>query len=1229
MPKQNKSTKRRENLLKILNILIRWLTKRYNKYKNLPEETFTHLAPTDIAKDVDNYLDTLDWALHRKNKIKNIAITGPFGSGKSSVLQTFQNERANADYKFLNLSLATFKYDVEGNTEDGDEEGIKDHTGKIVEDKVLRLIELSLLQQLFYHEDDKSIPDSRFKKIRRHNKYFLLGLSFFTVLVLVSATNLIFPDLWDKVFKLRKPTFSIKPIHITSIIISFTGLFLFILKLFKIVKGVAINKFSINNAEIEIDNKISKSILNNHIDEILYFFEATDYNIVIIEDLDRFEQSDVFTKLREINLLINNRRNPGKEVVFIYAIRDDVFTDKERVKFFDFIIPIIPVINSYNSNDKLLNLIKENNYEINTDLIYNVSTFIDDMRLLYNIVNEYHLYYLNLNKKLDQNKLFAILVYKNIFPKDFSNLLQSDSELNKIIERKKEFISNKNTELNKEIIKQKEEIKRINENEVHNIIELRASYLLAIINRINNGNHKFYGFYIQETQFSIQEVQESEELFDMIREDSYQFLYETNSSYRLDPNFAFEDIEAVVDSTNSYDVRKEMLDKQDLVDDIKFNIEKLEKQINKTKELKLSQLLLTSKININISTNQKQNDLLNILIRNGYIDENYFDYISIFYEGNLTKPDYQFLINVKTQVTTPPDHKLYQIKNLVERINISEFDNKYVFNYDLVNFLLENDEYTNYRNRLLDQLANETNPSVRFIDRYIDSQVDITSFLYFLCKSWSNIWNYIYSESNYTTDRKDKYLRLIIESADVQDYNPIFSHQSSTISSFPNILSITDDIEKLKKFISTLNLKISNINNQTQQVLVDYIYKGRFYEISKEMLRFFLAFYNQLDESSFSTQNYTHIKSSNLTDLIKYIEDNIEDYIKSVWLILKENSEETEKSLIELLNFDKISIELKEKIIIKSNRRFKNVNRINNSRISSLLLVHNKLHISWDTINYYYSENENIFSENVIDYLNRTEVANILGSTKVKLKAEEKDYTDRFIFDLLKLNELENDNYDKILKAIPYRYTRMSLKEINFDKKQLIITNRLLYPINQNFQECKKYEDLQIELAESQPSYFMIFLNIIDLDVYDITSLLESGKFTVFQKAKILKKVSINSILDNVPLLTNIGKLVLENKRFSDKKELIYSVLIEGELETKEKIRIFNKYKKMFNNPEITHILRSLPYPYSRIALKRKKPLLPDNKETREFLDVLLSKNYISKIKIEEDKGIRVITYNN
>src|SRR5690606_13332879 len=95
-------------------------------------------------------------------------------------------------------------------------------------------------------------------------------------------------------------------IHYSGIFIIALGIFFIILKSVRIISAVTINTLKIQNTEIGIGENLNKSILNRHIDEILYFFSIRPYNVVIIEDLDRFQETEIFTKLREVNLLLNN-----------------------------------------------------------------------------------------------------------------------------------------------------------------------------------------------------------------------------------------------------------------------------------------------------------------------------------------------------------------------------------------------------------------------------------------------------------------------------------------------------------------------------------------------------------------------------------------------------------------------------------------------------------------------------------------------------------------------------------------------------------------------------------------------------------------------------------------------------------------------------------------------------------------------------------------------------------
>ena len=162
---------------------------------------------------------------------------------------------------------------------------------------------------------------------------------------------------------------------------------------FKSYSNSKLNKLNLKEGEIEVieDN----SIFNRHLDEILYFFQVTDYNVVIIEDLDRFGTPNIFLKLRELNQLINESKIVGRHITFVYAIKDDIFKDEERTKFFDFITTVIPVINPSNSKDKLKFALEAKgcgNDGISDENLSEMAFFIQDMRILTNIVNEYKQY---------------------------------------------------------------------------------------------------------------------------------------------------------------------------------------------------------------------------------------------------------------------------------------------------------------------------------------------------------------------------------------------------------------------------------------------------------------------------------------------------------------------------------------------------------------------------------------------------------------------------------------------------------------------------------------------------------------------------------------------------------------------------------------------------------------------------------------------------------------------
>lgn len=151
-------------LTKLTNSLTKLQTKLATG-ENKPKSLFEDLTPSTDIDENGKYAEAISWGLENDN-VKNIALTGPYGSGKSSVLKTYEKNHGNT-YHFLNISLATFQ-PQEGKNEEDD-------------------LEKSILQQMIYRVKDRTIPFSRFKRIKHvKNRSIILFLTLLVASVTAS-----------------------------------------------------------------------------------------------------------------------------------------------------------------------------------------------------------------------------------------------------------------------------------------------------------------------------------------------------------------------------------------------------------------------------------------------------------------------------------------------------------------------------------------------------------------------------------------------------------------------------------------------------------------------------------------------------------------------------------------------------------------------------------------------------------------------------------------------------------------------------------------------------------------------------------------------------------------------------------------------------------------------------------------------------------------------------------
>ena len=464
----------KDNDLKVItSIKLLWLSWLIN-YEKFPKEyqcidlkpEFDSMLPYNCKKWNEAF-EALHWALTEPN-VNNIAITGYFGSGKSSFWESYVNRVAETkkgnnpleNHDIINIALAKFsckcdedfkcndnssetcKFDVK-HTDSGykifSNDGISDYDHwkiyqdyKKKEEELEIEIERGILEQILYSVEQDDIPASRFKKIKDISDKELLCKSFL-ILIFIGCT--FFFTNSDKFINL---ICDYTALFLLSSFLIFVCLYVFLLHINPIhLSSISYNQFNIHFE----DNK--GGLFSQNITELVYFFEKMkNKRIVVFEDLDRFKSTTIFSKLRELNHILNNtpkiKTNP---IIFIYMIRDDIFSKYERTKFFDFIVPIVPVLTKDNAAGFIISKMPYLEEDLGRDYIDDISIFLSDLRMLKNCENEYRVYKetnkeflesLNINNKISQSTyqwIFSLILYKNLYPKDFQKLLQHEGLL--------------------------------------------------------------------------------------------------------------------------------------------------------------------------------------------------------------------------------------------------------------------------------------------------------------------------------------------------------------------------------------------------------------------------------------------------------------------------------------------------------------------------------------------------------------------------------------------------------------------------------------------------------------------------------------------------------------------------------------------------------------------------------------------------------------------------------
>lgn len=990
---------------------------------------FEKLTPIDNV-DLGVYKEALDFVFANED-VKNVAISGAYSAGKSSVLESYKANYSN--HKFLHISLARF------HTQDQTE-----HNPGEVKDSIL---EGKILNQLIHQIPADKIPQTNFRIKKGVSKKKLcastLSLSVFIAsiahLLLFSTISVFVATLPDNIIKTVMSLLVSPYAAIGSSLVCSSCVVYFVYLLIRAQRHKSVfRKINVQGNEIEIFEDQEDSYFDKYLNEVLYLFENAGADVIVFEDMDRFNASRIFERLREVNTLVNVQRikeGSHSPLRFFYLLRDDIFVTKDRTKFFDYIIPVVPVVDSSNSFDQFLKHLEKGNLisEFDQGFLQRLSLYIDDMRILKNIYNEFVIYIHRLNTtELNWNKMMAMITYKNLFPRDFSDLQLSKGYINELFQQKelligktKEDLEDQRNQLLKRIEISNNEIMS-SQQELDDVYEAKKSRLPK----------NYYGSYTVESSKIALEYDKELRVRKQALEDS---LPERQSYLERELTAINHKISLVSASKLSEVITREN-------DDSVFMIEHTNQigEINDFCEIKKSEYF----------------PLLKFLIREGFIDETFADYMSYFYDNSLSINDKIFLRRITDRRGALWTYSLKEPSKVLRSpaLRTVDFEQEETLNFDLLECMLNEDaesKSSDYLKALVAYLSKQRNYD--FISRFFQTGKAQERFIEKFNILWPTFFCDIQKGGHFTNVQLKEYAigTLCFSSNDAIIKVNANGHLTDYISNCADFLDIEKpNIGKLVAGLELLHVSFESIDfEKSHKALFAEVYRRNIYRLSFDNISLMLqSMHSVKNEVDIAHRNLTLVMEQKNSPLLERVLQEIGAYVE----IILDNCDglisDNEDVAISLLNNDRVVFELKTTYVEYLSTKIETIERIEDLNLWPELLKQEKVVPSVKNFIDYYLEFELddalIVIANLLPFdVDFTHIAGVLEEENAKKLFDE----------IVACNQLKTEIYTKILVDLGYVFDTFDKEKIDNDKFEVLIAEEILQMDEQALEFVRRF----------------------------------------------------------------------------------------------------------------------------------------------------------------------------
>lgn len=1173
-------------LIKSLNSIVSWLESKDHSVDM--QSKFLDLAPTDEADKAGIYSEAIQFATNNA-KVYNIALTGPYGSGKSSIIQSFLKKYQR---HALHISLATFVPEADTGNEKASRQEI----------------ERSILQQILYGADANKLPLSRFKRIQSPGVWSI----FKSLYIMLGILALWY--MFDKREDIISGTFFL-PLSLSNwpklgiFVLAATFLWVALHHVYIASFGLSLKSISLKNVEIKPAQDDQTSILNRHLDEIVYFFESTKYDLVIIEDLDRFNNAEIFVTLREINNLVNENAGVKRTIRFLYALRDDMFVNTDRTKFFEFIIPVIPIINTSNSIDMVLERGRrlELDGRLERQFLREVSRYLNDLRLIQNIFNEYAIYVANLEidgeELLDANKLLAILIYKNVYPKDFEQLHRGGGTLAEILNRQEELIGSGEATYRTEVAKLEKQLEIAERQTPSDLKELRQIYAMALIEKFSAHGPQVS---LDNKSWVTLAHLANHAMFEQLIE-APQLLFGQNRQHSQWVDIS--KLQSEVDSEKSYQQRKAEIESKaaDSKNKTWHLISELRSKIATLRMTKLNELMRLNPDRVQDLFEKfgENGELARFLILEGHLDDTYYQYTSLFHSGRLSPNDNKFLIQIRAFLTPEPGFQIDNPKEVIAAMRDEDFQCSYVLNIKLVDSLLSDRiNYLDQTKKLFEFLSSEFENCEDFFDAYYNNGLDVAGFLSGLANAWKDLVPVAIACSNNISHVSQLVLNLPESSLETLARN--FEELPEFVSrNLPEILVNLPELTPERLTFLDFEVKdLAAIKEHSE--IVHFMFEEGLFELTIENLEYvYQAILGENDLKPLREKNLTAIRSKNNATLMQRIERDFDCYFRNVLLELEGNSKEDTAAIHAVINHDDLELDEIRDFLERQSTLLPSLDNVPD-RFKTILYQLGKIEPVWTNCVAFMQAKD--FEEvNLVSYLERDFVRDTILEQPIPSDSD----SFRLRSFLLNAGSLSDSAYRVYIYALPKPFSQFP-KELESSKLKILIDEGKITFTKESLEALADKMDLQVLFVSNNIETYLS-----DPDIYtlndDFKEELLRTDIDIVAKRRVVELMDLGVLISFPERAELIGHILNStDNNISNIDGIIAECLIMNSRPLTTQISLFNKYHSLMTDDEVHHVLAKLPKPFSEIKTGYNTPRLKNTPENHALVRWLDSKNIIS-----------------